>query len=329
MKRNFLVILMATVFGFTLMSCSRSPRYYKEKQYFETAGTQDQDEKEEKINLIERFGAPKKRIYVLPFYNGTPYDKREGKSSDDLGSYGAKVLMREVRNTGKAIVPDNLVTTAHSRDFFIGEKVRVSSLVKEARKLNVAIVVVGRILRIRYRQKGDPMGLLRKHHSRALVDVEIRVFDVVEGKEFYSESKVVESSSSKMDIFNRQDDMADTQELKKELIEEALSNGAVLFAKSMGKALEKVAWEGRIAKIEGNLVYVNAGKSSGINIGDILKVVSPGEDLIDPVTGSFMGRSKGHVKGTLEVTEYLGTDGSVTKIHSGGGFIQNDSVQLY
>ncbi len=90
-----------------------------------------------------------------------------------------------------------------------------------------------------------------------------------------------------------------------------------------------MTWEGRIARVNGNKVYVNSGGASGLVLGDILRVLSPGDDVYDPNSGAYLGRSKGQLKGTLEVVDFLGPDGSVTDIHTGGGFQEGDLVQLY
>ena len=41
--------------------------------------------------------------------------------------------------------------------------------------------------------------------------------------------------------------------------------------------------------------------------GDILKVLTQGDDIYDPATGSYLGRTQGQLKGTLEVVDFLGT----------------------
>jgi hypothetical protein len=95
------------------------------------------------------------------------------------------------------------------------------------------------------------------------------------------------------------------------------------------RAVEKMTWEGRIAKVLGGKVYINAGKVSGLANGDILKVLSVGDDIFDPVTGAFLGRAQGQLKGTLEVVDFMGTDGAVAEVHTGGNISEGDLVQLY
>jgi hypothetical protein len=90
------------------------------------------------------------------------------------------------------------------------------------------------------------------------------------------------------------------------------------FIPKLVKLGEKLDWTGRVARIIGSKVYVNAGRKSGLNVGDILKVMTEGQEIYDPESGALLGVSKGEVKGTLEVIDYFGPDGAVTILHSGG-----------
>jgi hypothetical protein len=299
-------------------ACSRSNQYKKDQSYYKT----EYDTRPGKTtSRADRFGQPKKRVYILPFLNGTPM------GGDELGEFSQLELLRELRGAGKAIVPEEIKDTSHSRDFYTGDKIRLAPLIKEGRRLGVAILVVGKIKKITYRTKGDEVGLFRKKQSLAAVDLEMRAFDIQNGKELLFDQRSADSSTNQLDLFGG--DEEDPKSQRKELIQLALRNGMRLFTNTLTRAIEKLSWEGRIAKIVGGRIYVNAGRASGLNIGDILKVVTPGEDVFDPVTGAYMGRSPGQPKGTLEVVDYLGPDGSVTTVHSGGNFTENDAVQLY
>ena len=95
------------------------------------------------------------------------------------------------------------------------------------------------------------------------------------------------------------------------------------------KISRKLDWVGRVARIIGNKIYINAGRGSGLNVSDILKVITEGQEIFDPETGALIGVSKGEVKGTLEVIDYFGPDGAIAILHSGGSVHEGDFVQLY
>ena len=69
----------------------------------------------------------------------------------------------------------------------------------------------------------------------------------------------------------------------------------------IAQVLEKLSWEGRVALVKGDRIYLNAGRLSGLQIGDILKVTEEGEVVYDPESGALVGKVPGRLKGTLEI----------------------------
>lgn len=125
------------------------------------------------------------------------------------------------------------------------------------------------------------------------------------------------------------DDQLATKAARNEIAKEAVAVAIKKLVTDAFISMEKMDWQGRIAKLIGNKVYVNAGRASGLLAGDILKVMSPGEEIVDPITKTYLGRSEGMLKGTLEVTEFIGQDSAMTLIHTGGNFQEGDVVRLY
>src|SRR5579864_134363 len=74
------------------------------------------------------------------------------------------------------------------------------------------------------------------------------------------------------------------------------------FKEAMGglvKSVEKLSWEGRVAMVQGDKIYINSGRLTGIQIGDVLKITEEGTEVFDPQTGSFIGAAPGRMKGTI------------------------------
>lgn len=94
--------------------------------------------------------------------------------------------------------------------------------------------------------------------------------------------------------------------------------GKAFFKKPLGKAtreaindavgwlVEQVAsseWIPLIARIDGDLIYVNGGADRGLAPGEDLVVVEPGSPIIDPATGDVLGNTKERIAGRLRVVE--------------------------
>ncbi len=83
-----------------------------------------------------------------------------------------------------------------------------------------------------------------------------------------------------------------------------------IIADDLLKGILSLDWHARIASIEKDKVYINAGRLSGLEKGGTIEVYSPGEEVIDPKTNMPLGKTKGNYKGDLEVVELFGVDAS-------------------
>ena len=322
MKLNGLVIL---IFVFSL-GCQRSTAFKKDQDYYqESESGQSYYFKgaapKSPTARVAQMGQPKKRLFVFDYWNDTPI------KVENVESFAADELRRGLFQSQRVIVPPELKTEMKTYNFVQGDRIKVAQLIREGRNMGVAVLVVGRISRIVFRQKGDEVGVFRQKQSLAAVDLELKVFDVAGGREIAAVGRSGEASSSTLIVFDPKN--MESQEFRSELTKLAIRNAMTGLIPEVLKSVEKMSWEGRIAKITGSKVYVNAGRASGIITGDILKVISQGEEVHDPVSGVYLGRTQGQVKGTLEVKDFIGPDGAVSEVHSGSNFQEGDSVQLY
>jgi hypothetical protein len=86
-------------------------------------------------------------------------------------------------------------------------------------------------------------------------------------------------------------------------------------------------WTTTLAKIEGENLYINAGKLSGLRIGDTLEIFEPGKEIIHPTTQFSLGWTTGQLKGIVKITELFGVDAAIGKVVQGNGFSPNDVVK--
>jgi hypothetical protein len=91
--------------------------------------------------------------------------------------------------------------------------------------------------------------------------------------------------------------------------------------------LLRIPWFGRVEFIKEGKVYLNLGQNSGLKVGDRLKVVTPGKEVVNPTTHAVLGYTADTVQGELKVTELLGKSGAVAMPVNGGPFKANDKVR--
>ena len=91
--------------------------------------------------------------------------------------------------------------------------------------------------------------------------------------------------------------------------------------------LIRIAWFGRVEFVKEGKVYLSLGQNSGLKVGDRLKVVEPGKEVVNPKTRSILGYTSDVSQGEIKVTELLGNSGAVALPLSGGPFKANDKVK--
>jgi len=91
--------------------------------------------------------------------------------------------------------------------------------------------------------------------------------------------------------------------------------------------LSRIAWFGRVEFVKEGKVYLSLGQTSGLKVGDRLKVVEPGKEVVNPKTHSVLGYTSDIPQGEIKVTELLGNSGAVGLALNGGPFKTNDKVK--
>jgi hypothetical protein len=89
------------------------------------------------------------------------------------------------------------------------------------------------------------------------------------------------------------------------------------LARSLARELDGIDWFCRIAKVEGEEVYINAGKLTGLKVGDVMEVFRPG--------GSG---ERGEVKGKIRISAFFGIDASMGRLIQGKNPDVNDILKL-
>jgi hypothetical protein len=143
--------------------------------------------------------------------------------------------------------------------------------------------------------------------AAAIIKIEMSVVDTFSGKAIKSLSAANPISAAKeRGAFSE-------EKAKVKAIDLAIAD----LARSFAKELEGLNWFCRIAKVDGEEVFLNAGKLTGLKVGDVLDVVDPGEP-----------GGKTQVKGKVRISDFIGIDASVGKLINGTKPDSNDILTL-
>ncbi|MFQ6078662.1 MAG: hypothetical protein ACE5NJ_05940 [Thermodesulfobacteriota bacterium] len=91
--------------------------------------------------------------------------------------------------------------------------------------------------------------------------------------------------------------------------------------------IDRMGWYTRIVKIDGDRVYLNAGRLTGLKVGDLMDVYGPGGGKIEHIVGVPMDHFGGQRKGQVRVSQLFGTDAAMARVTSGGDFALSDVVR--
>lgn len=267
-------------------------------------------------------GQPRKRVMVLPFLDANP------TRGADLKAVAHRALITDLNKSGEVIAIDSRELAVDLSRSLKSGQYDMTQILEAAKKLGVNAILEGKVQDIRIKRSADNVGLVRQLSTVFEVVGQVRVVTVRNGKEVFNTIKTVTVEEKGVRVAER----VETDKYlaaNPRLVEVIVKDAFLDFTPQVLGSLDKVTWEGRIAAINGDRIYLNVGRVSGLQVGDLLRVSEEGGDVYDPEGGGHIGRVPGRQKGTLEIISYFGQDGSIAVVHSGSGFRENDRVELY
>ena len=272
-----------------------------------------------KVSDVKKDTLPRKRIMVVKFAN-------HSKQNDDEAVTFATNYVKEdlAKRPEFTVVP--IEEMENTEDFFneFGE-LNEREIMRVAKLRNVSAVLLGQILEIKMKENGDEVGFFRTRYTTMSVSVKIQLVDTATERDLVSRESSAEIKEEHTDFYQNKERLKYDSDRAKIVITRALEK--VLGA--LPEYARKIAWLGRIAKIDLHRYYISAGEMSGIGRGQLLRVYEEGHPIEDPDTHSLIGISPGRLKGMLKVVDFFGDDGAVAIIHSGGGFKERDRLELF
>jgi hypothetical protein len=261
----------------------------------------------------------KKRILVLNLLNKS----RHG--GEELIAIATDKIKEQLLTSPEiSLVP---IQEIEGNEFFENElgEYNLPLIMQKARTYGVSGVVMGKIQDLSIKQSGDDVGLFRTKTYIVSATVKVMLYDTATEKEIFNRVATAEVSEEHTEFFKNRTTASFDPE-----------RGKIAVAKALEKVIpplpdyaKKLAWTGRIAKIEFHRYYITAGEMSGISRGQLLKVFGEGQNVFEPDTKRLIGIAPGRFKGLLKVIDQFGEDGSVAVVHSGGGFREKDRVELF
>ncbi len=265
---------------------------------------------------------PRQRVLILPFLT------ENLKNSENLRAQAKKSFVEALVKAGTFVVVDSEDLKVDFKKFYNNSEYQLTDMAKEVLALGIPIIMEGKVLTFKVKRKSGTVGVFKQVKSEFESSVRVRLLSSSSGREMLNTTKTITLEEPGIRV---PDDMTFDQLMEEnpELIQKLVTDAFLQFLPSLSQVTQKMGWEGRIAMIDSDKIYLNVGQLTGLNVGDILKVSEAGEDVFDPQTGTYIGKTPGRMKGTIEIVNFFGQDGAVSVIHSGAGFKENDRVDVY
>jgi curli biogenesis system outer membrane secretion channel CsgG len=271
---------------------------------------------------VGSYKGPKLRVGVVNFQNKTA-SKVLG-----IGESAADILGTILQKTERFIVipqQDMDSILAQQRQGATGA-VNPDTAAKMGQILGLNAIVTGSITAYSETEEGYDYLVSKGKKQIARVTVDYRIVDTTTGVQLLADSGAGIYEKKAGSVLGMGTKAAYDTDLRDGALRDALTKAMV----NMMKQLESQPWKGKIAKVAGNKLYINAGKKTGLQVGDKLDVYRVGEDIIDPDTHVKLGASEDRVGQAIIQQNDLGdkADMSVALTTSGVGFKQGDVVKF-
>jgi len=254
----------------------------------------------------------KRKVAILDFENKTTY------KDEQIGEAVAKKLSDKLESSQRIVAVDSTVVSEMlKREGFKFETLLDPTAMKQAHQsLGIQAFAFGTV---------NDLSLLspkvsetsEEEATSATLKLEIRLIDASTGN-------LLKTFIGKSPIFGTRETGENS---KSRAVLKAIELSLDDIFDGFLRQLDLLEWTTTVAKVDGNNLYLNAGKSSGLRIGDTLEVFAPGKEIIHPVTNFSLGWTTGQLKGVISVTDLFGVDAAIGKVVQGQGFNPNDVVK--
>jgi len=281
---------------------------YSKKPYGIKEGEGEGVVQPQRVTTPYPLGRLKYKVVVMDFQDETKKERKE------LGSIVAQELAKQLEESGVALLVDMELVKKSLKGESLNSLTEPSLLWRIRTLLGIHGVVTGTLKNVLV-GSGEKSS---EAESLAVTKMEAKLLDTETGNIIRSvkgENPIFVSRA--IGGFSRDKALLKAINFTLQGIKEGIVRG-----------LSCLEWSTSVASVEGGKVYINAGKSTGLKIGDILDVYDPGKEIKHPITNISLGRVPGELKGRIKVVQFFGFDASVADMISSGRIVEGDVVKL-
>jgi curli biogenesis system outer membrane secretion channel CsgG len=271
---------------------------------------------------VTEYKGPKLRVGVVNFQNKTP------SRVLGIGEAAADILGTILQKTERFIVipQQDLESILAQQRMGATGAINPATAAKMGEIMGLNAIVTGAVTAYSEAEEGSDFIVGKSKKQIARVTVDYRIVDTTTGVQLMADSGAGIYEKKVTTVLGAGSKASYDTDLRDGALRDALNKAMVNMMKQLGKR----KWNGRVAQVEGNDLYINAGQKTGLNVGDKLEVFRPGKDIVDPVTKQKLGTTENRIGQAIVRQNDIGdqADLSIATPTSGMGFKPGDIVKL-
>ena len=251
---------------------------------------------------ISRLPDLKKKVVIAYF------DDRTTLSEEVFGDWVAEKLIKEMNRRSQRILFVDYQTVKE----FLEMKGFVLTDLETPKVLHLLNEVFGIHALVAGRLSGPYVFTTKaskdqEETASAIIKIETRLMDTFAGKTLKN------LSVNNPIIATKERGSFSEEKAKMKAIDLTISD----LSRSLSSELDGLDWFCRVAKVDGEEVYINAGRLTGIKVGDVMEVFRPGGP-----------GEREEVKGKIQILAWFGIDASIGKMIQGKKPDVNDILKI-
>ncbi len=230
------------------------------------------------------YDGPRKKVAVLDFINATRFGQRR------LGDEISAVLVSELSKSGRFVLLERENLSAILDQIALAQTGLTEGTLEQIRLLDTDYIITGKITHYAVNTTGSKGVFTQSKTQRAEVTADLRLIDVHTGEVLLSETGNGVSEKTYEKVLG----MGESGGYDESLEQTAFRKAVVQLTEKLVNALDKYPWRCDVVQIEGNTLYINAGRQNNISIGRQLAVYRPGK-VIRNLNGEVIGQEEAFV----------------------------------
>jgi curli biogenesis system outer membrane secretion channel CsgG len=283
----------------------------------------------------------KKRVAVFDFEDKSDHRIHWWRGDRNVGQGMADMLTTTLVKQNKYTVIERTQLEKIMKEQAMGASGAITkqSAAKIGKLLGVEVAIFGAVTEFGYSDEktnikapvptpfGSRSGGLKLGKKTARVGIDVRFVNTTTGEIIAAESVAKEESKGDVGVSVGGKGFENETKFDESMVGKATRQAIDEIVKLIGVQMQKVPWRGRVVKVTGPTVIINAGSAGGVKVGDELVVYSKGEELIDPETGVSLGSEETEVGKIKVESDMAGGKASKCSVISGSGGTDGDIVR--